>query len=183
MLEINHAPRSIILKSMVTHTLTYSLAGVLALTMFHYAEQFADPNYTYPMRLVSDPLVYAGPLFQPLRGLLFGVIFYLLREVLFRPRDGWLIIWLLLFIGGIVNPFGPAPGSIEGLIYTTPSVWSQILGLREVIFQTFIFALLVWYWVRHPDKRWLNWLLWALFVLMLLMSVLGVLQITGRLLS
>ena len=80
---------------------------------------------------------------------------------------------------GIINPFAAAPGSIEGLVYTTPSVWSQIVGLREIVFQTFIFSLLVWYWVRNPEKRWLSWLLWIGFVLMLLMSTLGVLQALG----
>ena len=82
--ELKHPFRSIVLKTLVTHTLTYSLAGMLALTLFNYAELFADPNNEYPMRLVSNPLVIAGPLFQPIRGLLFGIVFYLLRDILFR---------------------------------------------------------------------------------------------------
>jgi len=179
--ELDRPFGSIVLKTMVSHSLTYFLAGVLALTLFNYAEQFADPNNEYPMRLVEHPLVYAGPLFQPIRGLLFGIVFYLLRDVLFRPRNGWLIIWTVLFIVGIMNPFAPAPGSIEGIVYTTPSVWSQIVGLREIVFQSFLFSLLVWYWVRNPDKRWLSWLLWIVFVLTMLMSIMGVLQVTGLL--
>ncbi len=178
--ELKHPFWEITHKSIVTHTVTYFIAGILAMTLFDYAELFADPNNAYPMRLLSDPIVYAAPLFQPLRGLLFGVIFYLLRDVLFRPRDGWLILWALLFIVGILNPFGPAPGSIEGMLFTTPSVWSQIMGLREIVFQALILSLLLWYWVRTPDKRWLTWLMSTAFVLILIMSVMGVLVVTGR---
>ena len=87
--DLRHPFWSITLKTVVTHTITYFIAGILALVFFDYSEQFADPDFAYPMRLVSDPVVYAGPLFQPLRGLLFGVVFYALRNVLFRPRtDG-----------------------------------------------------------------------------------------------
>ena len=82
---------------------------------------------------------------------------------------------------GILNTFGPAPGSIEGMIYTTPSVWSQIKGLPETVFQTLILSVFLWYWVRNPEKRWLTWVMGIAFMLILTMSVLGVLDVTGRL--
>jgi hypothetical protein len=34
------------------------------------------------MRPMTDPLVIAGPLFQPLRGLVFALVFYPLRDCL-----------------------------------------------------------------------------------------------------
>lgn len=179
--QLKHPFWEICIKSVIAHTLTYFIAGILALLLFDYVEQFADPDFAFPMRLVSDPVVYAGPLFQPIRGLLFGIVFYLLRSVIFRPRDGWLILWAVLVILGILNTFGPSPGSIEGMVYTTPSVWWHIRGLPETLFQTFLLSLLLWYWVRNPHKRWLSWALGISFVLVLAMSVLGVLQVTGRL--
>ncbi len=179
--DLKHPFWAITLKTVVTHTVTYFIAGILALTLFNYGEQFADPEFAYPMRLVSDPVVYAGPLFQPIRGLLFGVVFYLLRSVLFRARDGWLILWALLVIIGILNTFGPAPGSIEGMVFTTPSIWSHIKGLPETLFQTLLLSVLLWYWVRNPRKRWLTWVMGVAFALILAMSVLGVLEVTGRL--
>ena len=178
---LRHPFWSITLKTIVVHTVTYFIAGILALNIFHYAQQFVDPAFAYPMRPVSDPIVYAGPLFQPLRGQLFGAIFYLLRSVLFRPRDGWLILWALLVIVGIFNTFGPAPGSIEGMVYTTPSAWSQIKGLPETIFQTLLLSLILWYWVRHPEKRWLTWVMVIAFALIIAMTVLGLLVVTARL--
>jgi hypothetical protein len=173
---------AITLMTIVTHTVTYFIAGILALYLFDYREQFADPEFAYPMRLVTDPFVAAGPIFQPIRGLLFGAVFYLLRNVLFRAHDGWVILWALLGIIGILNTFGPAPGSIEGMIFTTPSVWSHIKGLPETVFQTFLLSTILWYWVRNTQKHWITWLMLIAFVLVLAMSVLGVLQATGRLL-
>ena len=35
------------------------------------------------MRRKDDPVLMAGPLFQPIRGVLFGVVFYLLRREYF----------------------------------------------------------------------------------------------------
>lgn len=179
--DSRHPFWAITLKTVVTHTVTYFIAGVLAMTLFRYGQQFADPDFPYPMRLVSDPIVAAGPLFQPLRGLLFGLVFYMLRSVLFRPRDGWLIIWALLAVVGILNTFGPAPGSIEAMLYTTPPFWSHIRGLPETVFQTFLLSLILWYWVRNPDERWLTWILVGSFVLIGVMSVLGILDAAGRL--
>ena len=178
--DLKHPFWGITLKTVVTHTITYFIAGVLALVLFRYEEQFADPDFAYPMRQIDDIWVYAGPLFQPLRGLLFGLIFYTLRSVLFRPRDGWLLIWALLVVVGILNTFGPAPGSIEGMIYTTPSVWSHIKGLPETLFQTLLLSVILWYWVRNPQKRWLTWVMVAVFFVIVLMSVMGILVATGR---
>jgi hypothetical protein len=70
------------------------------------------------MRQMNDPLVMAGPLFQPLRGLVFATVFYPLRERLFCRRDGWLVMsWILIGVG-ILSTFSAATGSIEGMIYT-----------------------------------------------------------------
>ena len=89
-------------------------------------------------------------------------MFYLLRETLFGRKNGWLILWLLLVIVGIFSTFGPAPGSIEGLIYTTLPLRDQLSGgLLEVHTQSFLFAGLLYYWVNHPEKRWLSWALGA----------------------
>jgi hypothetical protein len=70
---------------------------------------------------------------------------------------------------------------VEGAIYTTLPLADQFLsgGMLEVLTQSFLFSMLLYYWVNHPEKRWLNWLLGILFVLVLLMSALGYLAATG----
>lgn len=165
----------IVAKTGIVHTLTYFAIGLIAFTLFNYSARFADPALSSLMRQTNDPLVQAGVLFQPIRGVLFGFVFYLLRDVLFRQKNGWLIIWITLVVVGIVSTFGPAPGSIEGLIYTKVSFNGLWGGLVEVLLQSFLLSAFIYYWVNHPEKRWLNWAFGVLFFIVLTLPALGLL--------
>jgi hypothetical protein len=165
----------LIIKTIVVHTLTYFVAGILAYNLGDYAHTFAQPPLSYFMRQTSDPWVVAGPLFQPIRGLIFALALFPFREVLFERKAGWLKLWWLLVALGILSTFGPAPGSVEGMIYTIIPPFSQLLGLWEVVLQSFLLSVLLVYWVKHPDKRWLGWALGTLFTVLLVMVVLGLL--------
>jgi len=117
----------------------------------------------------------AGPLFQPIRGLLFGIAFFLLRDVIFGRKLGWLVLWIVLVVIGIISSFGPAPGSIEGMIYTIIPIRIQMKGLPEVILQALIFSIILVYWVNHSRKKWINWVMGIAFVLVALLPTLGLL--------
>lgn len=166
---------AIIARTTIAHTLTYFAIGLIAYSLFDYATEFADPALSSLMRPTDDPLVQAGVLFQPIRGILFGLVFYLLRDVLFRQKAGWLVTWITLVVIGIISTFGTAPGSIEGLIYTKASFDGLWGGGIEVLLQSFLFSILTYYWVNHPDQRWLNWTLGSLFIIALLLPALGLL--------
>ena len=131
------------------------------------------------MRQTGDPLVAAGPLFQLLRGFLFGIVFYALRDVVFPRKYGWLTMWLVLVIVGVISPFGAAPSSIEGVLYTVLPGWFHIAGFPEVFVQAGVLSFLTYYWVNHPDKKWLSWILWILLAIVILMSILGSLSTAG----
>jgi hypothetical protein len=165
----------VVFKTMVTHTVTYFLIGLAAFWSFDYARKFAEPGVRSLMRQTHEPVVMAGPLFQPIRGLLFGLAFYLLREPLFAVRAGWLVLWLVLVVVGILGTFGPAPGSVEGMVYTTLPLRFHLQSLPEIVVQALALAALLWYWVNHPAKRWLTWSLGAAFVAALLLPALGLL--------
>jgi hypothetical protein len=165
----------VISKTIVTHTVTYFIMGLIASTVLEYGRLYAETSLNLLMRQISDPLVMAGPLFQPIRGLLFGIVFFLLRDTLFGRKNGWLVMWITLVVVGILSPFGPSPGSIEGMIYTTLPMELHLTGLPEVLLQALILAALLFYWVNHPEKKWLNWVMGIVFVLMLLLPTLGLL--------
>jgi hypothetical protein len=168
------------LKTIAAHTLTYFLVGFLAFTLFDYASQFAQAEVRTWMRQTDDPIVALGPALQPIRGVIFALAFYPLREVLFKRKNGWLITWWLLVALGILSTFGPTPGSVEGMIYLAPSSADFFSGgMLEILTQSFLFSILLYYWVDHPEKRWLNWLLGILFVLVVLMSLMGYLVASG----
>lgn len=167
----------VILKAIATHTITYFIMGLLASTVFDYGTLYAETSLNLLMRQTSHPLVMAGPLFQPIRGALFGLVFFMLRDTLFGRRNGWLTMWVLLLVVGIINPFGPTPGSIEGLIYTIVPAGIQLKGLPEVLLQSLLLSVVLVYWVNHPKKKWLNWIMGITFFLVLLLPTLGLLMI------
>ncbi|KAA3642943.1 MAG: hypothetical protein DWQ07_20690 [Chloroflexi bacterium] len=167
-------------KTIVVHTLTYFLVGLIASTVFNYAELFTQTQLSSFMRPVEEPIVALGPALQFIRGILFATAFYPLREILFGRKNGWLFIWLLLVTLGILSTFGPSPGSVEGVIYTTLPIAEQFSGgFLEVLTQSFLLSAVLFYWVNNPDKRWLNWLLWILYALVLFMSVAGYFFLLG----
>ena len=164
-------------KTIVCHTITYFAMGALAAHYLHYAEAFAQPDSG--MRQMTDPMVMAGPLFQPLRGVVFASVFYPLRTVLFGKKHGWLVMaWILIAIG-ILSTFGPASGSIEGMIYTPVPIRFQLRGWLEVVPQALLLSALLCYWVNHAEKKWLNWLLGVVFFVMMALPTLGLLVRKG----
>ena len=163
------------LKTVVVHTVTYFCAGVLAYTLGDYERTFAEPPLSYFMRPTTDPWIMAGPMLQPVRGVIFALAFFPLRHVLFASRGGWLILWWLLVALGVLSTFGPAPGSVEGLIYTIIPPVAQVLGLWEVLLQSFLLSALLVYWVNRPGRRWLTWTLGAAFLLVFTFALLGLL--------
>jgi len=161
------------LKTVIVHTITYFVAGLLAYTLGGYEKAFSEPPLSYLMRPTSDPWVMAGPLFQPVRGVIVALALYPLRNVLFAERRGWLILWWLLLALGVLSTYGPAPGSVEGLIYTIIPPLAQILGLWEVLLQSLLFSVTLFYWVNHPGKRWLNGTLGFVFAIVMILPLLG----------
>lgn len=167
--------RTVVVKTTVAHTVTYFVIGVLAFFVFDYARLYAETELRFLMRPTTDPVVMLGPLFQPIRGLVFGCLFFLLRETFFATRWSWLRLWLVLVVVGVMGPMGPAPGSLEGMIFTKIPLVVQLKGLPEVVLQTLVFSRILCYWVDHPEKRWLSWCLGVVFVVACLLPVLGLL--------
>lgn len=170
---------SIVWKTTLVHTVTYFLVGLVSFLFLDYTAKYADEVVSGFMRQTNDPLVAAGPGFQIVRGLLFGIVFYALRDVVFTQKRGWLTLWLVLVIVGILSPFGAAPSSIEGMLYTVLPAWFHIAGFPEVFLQSGLLAFITHYWVNHPEKKWLGWIFGMIVVLVLLMSLAGALAAMG----
>lgn len=170
---------SIAYKATLIHTVTYFVIGLLSFLLLDYSVKYADSTVAVALRPTDHPLVTAGPLFQILRGFLFGIAFYALRDLIFPKGLGWLTLWLVLSIVGIFSPFSSAPGSIEGVVYSTLPMWFHFMSLPELIIQSFLLAFLTHSWVNHPEKKWLSILFGASFVIIVLLAVLGILAAQG----
>lgn len=162
-------------KTIVVHSVTYFLMGILASTLLDYASVLARPDMICWMRQMSDPIVMAGPLFQPLRGFVFALVIYSVRELVFGRRHGWLVLGGSFVALGVVSTFGPAPGSLEGFVYTVIPINAQLVGYAEVVPQALLLAFGVVYWVDHPESRWLTRSLVVAFCLAMALPLVGLL--------
>jgi hypothetical protein len=162
-------PVQIVAKTIVAHTVTYFVPGVAAFVFFDYPRLVEETVLGAGARPLRHPLVLAGPGLQPLRGLVFGLIFYALREPFFNGPAGWLRIWMVLAGIGVVGTFGAPPASIEGVIYSELPLSIHLMLLTEMLGQSLALSKIVFHWVTRPS-RWLTWTMSVLFVLVLLLS-------------
>jgi hypothetical protein len=116
--------------------------------------------------------VALGPGLQWIRGLVFAAALYPFRHVFLEGPRGWLKLWGLLLGLGVLSTYGPAPGSVEGLIYTTIPPLQQLRGLSEVVGQSLASSFLLVAWYRRPARAW-GAVLYSLTALVMLMSVAG----------
>jgi hypothetical protein len=156
------------------HMVTYFVAGVLAFTLLDYATAFQAPYLSCWMRPTTSKWVAVGPGLQWIRGFIFALVLYPFRRVFLEGRLGWLKLWGLVAGIGILSTYGPAPGSVEGLLYTTIPPLRQVKGLSEVVGQSLAFSILLVAWYRRPHKAW-GIVLYTLAVLVILMSIAGAL--------
>jgi hypothetical protein len=173
---VSEAPPSLlrcVLCSMVVHTLSYSLVGMIAFAVMDYPSLFLEPGLRDLMLPADDPRFAFGPAFQIVRGALYGVVVHQLRSVVLGARGGWAILWLVLLVVGIAGTYGPAPGSLEGIFFTTVPLHAHLRGLPEVLVQSLLFSWLLAQWLRHPEWRWVNVALVTLFVAACFVPILG----------
>lgn len=161
----------LIIKTSIVHTVTYFIAGVTAMTLLSYGESMGTGTSIF--KPISDPIVMAGPLLQPIRGVVFALAFYPIRHTLFGTNLGWLKLWGLLVALGILSTFGPAPGSIEAMIYTNLEI--SVSTYVEVVPQAFAFAGILYYWINNRSSKWLNWVMGLAFAMVMLLPALGLL--------
>jgi hypothetical protein len=165
--------RSILYRTIISHTVTYFATGIVAAILLGYATRMIWPDVAPIIRKMTDPILIASPLFQPLRGVLLAIVFYLLIDVLFSNRKGWLIMWCVLVFIGILTPFSASWGGIEGMIFFNFPVWDHIAGWPEVFSQTLLLSVILTYWVDHPKSKRLHVILLVGFILTMLLPIIA----------
>jgi hypothetical protein len=136
------------------HMVSYFLAGLVAYKFLDYQHLFETPPYSSFMKPMNSSAVAAGPALQLIRGLIFSLVLWPFRSAFLNTRYGWLKLWALLVGLCTLSTTAAAPGSIEGYIYTSIPVNKQVWGYLEVVPQTLLFSLIVYYWYKYPRKSW-----------------------------
>ena len=133
------------LKVIVVHCMTYIVMGMIMSNVFNYRELFQREiirDYMLPL----DAHTPFAILFQPVRGLLFAIALWPIRETLLEKKHSWLIVWVIFLVFGIFSTTAAAPGSIEGILYSKIPGWYHLIGLPEITLQTLLFSWLLIAW-------------------------------------
>ena len=159
-----------------THVITYFVFGLLALTLLDYGRLYSETELRHVMRATTSPWVAAGAGLQLVRGTVFALVLWPLAGALLEKS--WWVLWGLLVGLVVLGAAGPAPGSLEGAIFTTLPPSLHLVGLPEVLLQTAAFSFLLHHWCLRP-ARWKTIVSIAGVALILLMSLLGVLEVSN----
>jgi hypothetical protein len=140
-------------KVAVTHLLTYFIFGLIMSNLFHYERLFEQDIIRDFMRPFDSPYVLVGPFLQPLRGLLFAIALWPIRNLILERKHGWLVLWNILVMVGILSTPAAAPCSVEGAIYSRLPLWYHLIGLPEILLQTLTFSLVLVWWDKRQYQR------------------------------
>jgi len=155
-----------------SHMITYFIMGIIAAAVLNYKVSFETPPLSYLMKPIDSSWVALGPALQVFRGFIFSVALWFFKDNFLYKKYGWLKLWGLIVGLCILSTAAAASGSIEGFIYTKIPVASQLKGYFEVLPQTLLFSLLVFYWYRKPKKLW-NVLSIIMVSLLFILCILG----------
>ncbi len=140
------------LRVIIAHTLTYFIFGMIMSNVFDYGEIFQREIIRDFMLQIDEHNVILGPFLQPLRGLIFALGLWPVRNLLVEKKRGWLVLWGLLVTIGILSTPAAAPCSIEGVLYTRLPLWYHLMGLPEILLQTLVFSVWLVWWERQSLK-------------------------------
>lgn len=140
------------LRVIIAHTLTYFIFGMIMSNVFDYGEIFQREIIRDFMLPIDEHNVILGPFLQPLRGLIFALGLWPVRNLLVEKKRGWLVLWGLLVTIGILSTPAAAPCSIEGVLYTRLPLWYHLMGLPEILLQTLVFSVWLVWWERQSLK-------------------------------
>jgi len=131
-------------KITAAHVITYAIVTLAAMPLtFDYADSVVELMGFRPLDEISMAAVLIG---QIIRGLMLGMVIWWIKDSVIGEKLAWLKLWAILVILGIFNTYGPAQGSVQGLIYLAPTPdvpVSMSLGMLEVLAQPLLFSIVV----------------------------------------
>jgi len=131
-------------KVIAAHVITYAVVALIAMPLtFNYADSIVELMGFKPLDEISMVAVLIG---QIIRGLLLGIVIWWIKDSIIGKKLAWLKLWAILIMLGIFNTYGPAQGSIQGLIYLAPieDIPASVnLGILEIMAQPLLFSIVV----------------------------------------
>ncbi|MDD4296458.1 MAG: hypothetical protein PHC69_05805 [Ruminiclostridium sp.] len=125
------------------HIFTYIISAITFAIVFDYNELFRKGITAYYMKDYGSVKIIAGPIIQLFRGVLYGVVLLLTKDSFINKKYGYLKLWMVMLILGLLNPLTISPGSIMGMVYTQLSLEFHLKSVIEAAVQSLLFAAIV----------------------------------------
>ena len=159
------------------HTISYFVAGVIAITFFDYHDWWATEAFTAFYRDLSMPIIALGGGFlQIFRGIIVALILLPLRKTFFEEKYGLLKLALIIFGFSIVSTYGAVITSFEGLIYLKVPLIYHIRGIPEGIIWLSLFIGILFISIKYSHKKIVTILSVIIMLLISFMSIMGYLM-------
>lgn len=162
------------------HTISYFIAGLIAVTFFDYRELWATEVIKVFYRDINSPIVaLGGGLLQIPRGIIVALVLLPLRKVFFEEKFGLLKLALIIFGFSVVSTFSAAVTSYEGLIYLSAPFIFHIRGIPEALIWLSLFIGILFIAIKFSHKKIVTVLSIIIMILISLMSIMGYLSLSG----
>lgn len=159
------------------HIIVYFIAGILALLVLNYKEQYVSGIMSSIMRPIDSPLVVLGPALQVFRGIIIAIVLFPFKDIIIS-KNGWVKLLLLILGLSYISTIGPVFGSFDGYIYTKVPLQYHLFSIPETLLYTSLFSFLLYLWYNKENKVW-NIITFILCSLIAIMNFLGYLSSIG----
>ena len=140
-------------KAIAAHVITYWVVAFIAMPLtFSYIDSMVELMGIKPLDEINMGVVMVG---QIIRGFLFGVVIWWIKDSIIGKKLAWLKLWAILVILGIFNVYGLVHGSIQGMIYLVPIEGLPVsanFGILEILAQPLLFSIVVTFHTYTPTK-------------------------------
>jgi hypothetical protein len=141
------------LKVVVAHVITYLIAGIISSKLNDYSSLFQEPIISNFMRPFNSEIVMFAPILQIFRGIIYAIFLYPFMSFFQSKKIGWIYMWSIFVFVGIIGTPAAAPGSMEGLIFTQLPLRFHFIGYPEMLLQTLVFCIWVFYWEKGKKQH------------------------------
>ena len=156
------------------HTISYFIAGVIAISFFDYRDWWATDAFQAFYRDIDSPIVALGGGFlQIFRGIIVALILLPLRKPFFEEKYGLLKLALIVFGFSIVSTYGAVITSFEGLIYLKVPLIYHVRGIPEGLIWLSLFIGILYISIKYSHKKIVTILSIIIVVLIAFMTLMG----------
>ena len=135
------------------HTVSYTIAGVIALYLFNYRALWEMEAMSVFYRAIDTPIVALGPFLQIFRGIIVALILLPLRKTFFEEKHGLLKLGLVILGFSIISTYGAVIASFEGLIYLDLPLSVHLWGIPEGLIWLSLFIGILKVMIDYSHRR------------------------------